>query len=67
VSLVEVRRNLDVIPFNKKLKFDFELVSWDTGKVDYSSTIYWYGDLDSKAVNASPKSDALYLLPVAIN
>ena len=60
-------RNLDVIPFNKKLKFDFELVSWDTGKVDYSSTIYWYGDLDSKAVNASPKSDALYLLPVAIN
>ena len=56
-------RNLDVIPFKKKLKFDFELISWDTGLVDYSSTVYWYGDLDSKAITASADKEALYKLP----
>jgi len=56
-------RNLDVIPFHKKFKFDFELISWDTGMVDYSSTVYWYGDLDSKATTASDDKEALYKLP----
>jgi hypothetical protein len=37
-------RNLDGIPFQGKLKFDFELLSWFPGKADYSSTVYWYGD-----------------------
>lgn len=59
-------RNLDVIPFNSKLKFDFELISWKDGTVDYSSTVYWYGDLDSKIVNPSPIEGALYQLPPAI-
>lgn len=59
-------RNLDVIPFNTSLRFDFELLSWDTGTVDYSSTLYWYGDINSKAVNPSPVQDALYKLPPAI-
>jgi len=35
-------RNLDGIPFQEKLLFDFELLSWFVGKADYSSTIYWY-------------------------
>lgn len=59
-------RNLDAIPFKEKLKFEFELISWDGGKVDYSSTVYWYGDLDSKMIDLSPKEDALYVLPPAI-
>lgn len=59
-------RNLDVIPFYKQLKFEFELISWETGTVDYSSTLYWYGDLDTKMINTSPKEDALYKLPPAI-
>lgn len=59
-------RNLDVIPFDEKLKFEFELLSWDGGLVDYSSTVYWYGDIDSKAINPSSNEEALYVLPPAI-
>lgn len=59
-------RNLDAIPFNKSLKFDFELISWDTGVVDYSSTVYWYGDLDSKMINLSTNEEALQTLPPSI-
>ncbi len=35
-------RNLDGIPFQEKLQFDFELLSWFVGEADYSSTVYWY-------------------------
>jgi len=57
-------RNLDVIPFNNKLKYEFELISWEGGLVDYSSTVYWYGDIDGKALNPSSNEEALqFLLP----
>ena len=57
-------RNLDDIPFNDKLNFEFELLSWDGGLVDYSSTVYWYGDLDSEALNPSSDDEALQPLPL---
>lgn len=59
-------RNLDVIPFNEHLKFDFELISWDGGQVDYASTLFWYGDLNTQMSNPSDNKAALYILPPAI-
>jgi len=38
-------RNLDVIPFSQRLKFDIEMMSWHDGSVDYRATVFWYGDL----------------------
>lgn len=46
-------RCLDAIPFNRQLKFDFELLGWENGTVDYSSTVFWYGDLGSEATGSS--------------
>lgn len=37
-------RNLDLIPFTKKLRFDIEMLSWNKGTADYATTVYWYGD-----------------------
>ena len=59
-------RNLDAIPFNTKLKFDFELISWDDGLVDYSSTVYWYGDINSKVLDLPYNSEVLETLPLPI-
>lgn len=56
-------RCLDAVTFNKNIKFDFELISWDGGKVDYSSTVYWYGDIESRALSSSDTEEALYKLP----
>lgn len=42
-------RNLDNIPFNSNLRFNIELQSWHAGKVDYATTVFWYGTLKSKA------------------
>ena len=46
-------RNLDGIPFKEKFKFDIEMLGWEPGNVDYSTTIYWYGDFDSYAKGTS--------------
>lgn len=59
-------RSLDGIPFRQRLKFEFELLSWDGGRVDYASTVCWYGDLDSKALTASADEEALYTLPAPL-
>jgi hypothetical protein len=34
---------LDKIPFTKSLKFDMELMHWQSNTtIDYASTTYWY-------------------------
>lgn len=43
-------RHLDAIPFTKSLVFDFELLSWSEGFADMTSTVFWYGDKNSKVV-----------------
>ena len=56
-------RNLDIAPFRESLRFEFELISWDGGDVDYASTLFWYGDLSTRMVNPSDDKAALYELP----
>ena len=57
-------RNLDAIPFTKSFRFDIEMLSWVKGEVDYATTIYWYGDYDSEAVNTSGLEEVTgYVLP----
>lgn len=37
-------RNLDTVPFEKSLQFDFEIETWEENyNVDYAATTYWYG------------------------
>jgi hypothetical protein len=57
-------RNLDGIPFNNKLQFDLELLSWIPGTADYSCTVYWYGDMNTVAERTSSVEEVLRpLLP----
>jgi alpha-L-rhamnosidase len=51
-------RNLDAIPFAEKLKFDIEMLSWDSGMADYATTVFWYGDSDAVAEGTSGKEEA---------
>jgi hypothetical protein len=46
-------RNLDGIPFKKDFRYDLEILGWDSGYVDYATTIYWYGDYNAKAYGTS--------------
>lgn len=57
-------RNLDAIPFRENLRFDIEMISWISGTVDYSTTIYWYGDINASAAGTTPLEEALRPLPV---
>lgn len=43
-------RNTDGIPFNDEFRFDIEMIGWNKGYVDYTTTIFWYGDFDATAV-----------------
>lgn len=56
-------RALDAIPFKKELNFDIELISWVPGKVDYATTIYWYGDLNAIAEGVSGTDEAMRVMP----
>jgi len=56
-------RNLDGIPFFENLDFNIEMISWIEGVVDYSTTVYWYGDFDAQALNTSKMEGVVYRLP----
>lgn len=58
-------RNLDAIPFKRKLRFDIEMLSWQYGSADYATTVYWYGDLNSQAVKTSGTEEFTLPLPGA--
>ena len=56
-------RNLDGIPFATQLKFDIEMLSWDPGRADYATTVFWYGDLNASAEGLSGAEEATRELP----
>ena len=43
-------RNLDVVPFTKRFRYDIEMLSWNPGTVDYHTVSFWYGDANTIAV-----------------
>lgn len=55
----------DMIPFERSLAFDFEMISWVPGYVDCSSTVYWYGDSDSGCTECTDPLEFSYQLPQA--
>lgn len=57
-------RNLDQIPFGKKLRYDLEMLSWISGEVDYAATIFWYGDLNARAEGCTSLEETRRPLPV---
>lgn len=56
-------RALDAIPFKESLVFDLEMISWVPGTVDYSTAVYWYGDLDSVAEGITDVVEAKREMP----
>jgi hypothetical protein len=50
-------RNLDGIPFKKSLNFDFELISWQSTKLVYAMSTYWYA-YPGASSNIRPQPDA---------
>lgn len=56
-------RALDAIPFKESLVFNLEMISWVPGAVDYSTTVYWYGDIDSVAEDTTDIMEAKREMP----
>jgi hypothetical protein len=51
-------RCLDGIPFESRLQFDIEMLSWTEGTVDYATTVFWYGEGSAIATGASGVEEA---------
>ncbi len=58
-------RNLDAIPFNNEFKFNIEMISWVPGKVNYATTVYWYGDKNAHTTYDFDVNEVLVKLPEA--
>ncbi|MFT3789421.1 MAG: DUF2961 domain-containing protein [Tepidisphaeraceae bacterium] len=57
-------RNLDGMPFQKSLRFDFEVQTWKPADLDWTSCVYWYGSPGAR-VEGSPFTDAA-LVPLRV-
>ena len=49
-------RNLDTVPFERSLQFDFEISTWKDSQVDYATATYWYGAAGARS-NIVPQPD----------
>ena len=59
-------RNLDGIPFEQSLKFDFELMSWKPTKLTYAATTYWYAFPNATSnIQPQPKEAASHISTLA--
>lgn len=56
-------RNLDVVPFEKALQFDFEIMTWKDSQVDYAATTYWYGAPGARAGRGPEPAEASRPVP----
>jgi hypothetical protein len=43
-------RNLDVVPFTKRFRYNVEMLGWANGTADVAATTYWYGKKTSKTL-----------------
>lgn len=56
-------RILDRIPFRDSFKYDMEMLSWESGKVDCAATVYWYGFAGAKDNGIKNKEVPKQILP----
>lgn len=56
-------RILDRVPFNEYLRFDMEMLAWETGKINADAVVYWYGLPGATDNSRRSLHDAAELLP----
>ncbi|MBE7178244.1 MAG: DUF2961 domain-containing protein [Mucilaginibacter polytrichastri] len=50
-------RNLDIVPFRKRFHFTVEMLGWENGTGDVSTTSYWYGRPGAKNTQRGSRSE----------
>lgn len=57
-------RHLDAIPFTRELVINMDVVGRKAGRVDYATTVFWYGDVKARSEKTSrPDVYTRQLLP----
>ncbi|MEJ7677557.1 MAG: glycoside hydrolase family 172 protein [Segetibacter sp.] len=57
-------RILDRVAFRDSFRYDMEMLSWETGRVDCAATVYWYGFAGAKDNGTKNKEVPKQPLPV---
>ena len=60
-------RNLDGIPFNRSLTFDFELISWAATREIYAATTHWYAFPGATSNRLPEPANAAAYIPTLID